>query len=251
MPDPDAGYPFKTLPVHTFLSSHERVCPRRSLPGPRAIFRFGPSPLVPVTYFPQTQFPAPKPAWDLAEQIELGWFVFIVLDGQRQHLLCPAKGRVYSPLVVAPWEMVVIQVTLQMWFPLPVPGRAPLPDTDSDRHPGTGRLPARAAQRVLGRERGKEGPRAGLARWGGAYDEGGVASFTEAKERWHPVGGLKGRLGVKSRHLYSGRKSWGGNPRIGLAGRLRARSRPLRLPITAVLRCAGILRLPFSHCPMY
>jgi hypothetical protein len=48
----------------------------------------------------QSQHPAPKPAWDLAEQIELGWFVFIILDGQGQHLLHPAKGRVSVPLEV-------------------------------------------------------------------------------------------------------------------------------------------------------
>ena len=78
-------------------------------------------------------------------------------------------SRAEAP-VVAPWEMVVIQVVIRFRCesPVPVPGRAPLPDTDSDTHPGTGRLPARAAQRVLGRERGKAGPRAGFARWGGA-----------------------------------------------------------------------------------
>ena len=40
-------------------------------------------------------------------------------------------------------------------------------ETDTDTHPGTRRLPARAAQRVLGRERGRG--RRGPCAVGGAY----------------------------------------------------------------------------------
>lgn len=176
------GWVLLSRPSQSTLS--KRGCPRRSLPGPRAILRFGPSPLLPDIPIPQTQHPAPKPARDLAEQIELGWFVFIVLDGQGQHLLCPAKGRVYTPLVAAPWVMVVTVVTPQMGSPGACPGpraasRHRLRHRLRHTHPGTRRLPARAAQRVLGRERGKAGPRAGLARWGGAYDRGrGCAGFS-------------------------------------------------------------------------
>lgn len=128
---------------------------RRSLPGPRAILRSGPSPFLPDTPSPQTQHPAPKPARDLAEQVELGWFVFIVLDGQGQHLLCPAKSRVYSPLEVAPWGDGSDSSDASNGNPQRLSGAARRCETqtDTDTHPGIRLLPARAAQRVLGRER--------------------------------------------------------------------------------------------------
>lgn len=80
--------------------------PSTPFPAPRATLRPGPCPTP-----PHTGHPAPKPARDLAQQIELGWFVFIVLDGQGQHLQCPAKGRVSRALEAAPWVMVVTGVT--------------------------------------------------------------------------------------------------------------------------------------------
>lgn len=78
---------------------------------------------------PANRAPAPKPAGDLAQQIELGWFVFIVLDGQGQHLQCPAQGRVSCPLEAAPWVMAVTAVTPPTGSPAIAPGRGPLPHT--------------------------------------------------------------------------------------------------------------------------
>lgn len=121
-----------------------------------------------------TQQPAPKPARDLAEQIELGWFVFIVLDGQRQHLLCPATGRVYSPLEVRDRVMLARLVTP----PAGIPGSGPGPRA-AGRHRqtqtlrGTRRLPAGVAQRVLGRKRKEAGKRAGLRGVGVAFSGAG------------------------------------------------------------------------------
>lgn len=151
--------PFKTLPVHMILSSRARGCPRGSLPGPRAVLRSGPSSLVPDTHFPQTQHPAPKPARDLAEQIELRWFVFIVLDGQGQHLQCPAKSRVYSPLEVAPW--VITAVTPQAGTRSDSPGpRASSRLRHRHRHtPGNSRTsgPGRATRPGTGKGGGGPG----------------------------------------------------------------------------------------------
>lgn len=49
--------------------------------------------------------------------------------------------------------------------------------TDTDTHPGTRRLPARAAQRVLGRERGRRGRgRSQRGGGGGAYGGGGMGA---------------------------------------------------------------------------
>lgn len=157
---------------------------------------------------PANRAPAPKPAGDLAQKIELGWFVFIVLDGQGQHLQCPAKGRVSSPLEVAPWVMVVTVVTPPTGIPAIVPGRGPLPDTDTNTRPGTRRLPARAAQRVLGRERGRArgaGPRGGRGLRPAPSGSWAAAVWGGAGRQVVP-GGFRGRAGVERRHLRSGRK---------------------------------------------
>lgn len=61
---------------------------------PRASFKSGLSSSPCARHpLPASLHPAPKPARDLAEQIELGGFVFVILDGQGQHLLRPAEGR--------------------------------------------------------------------------------------------------------------------------------------------------------------
>lgn len=160
MPGPKTGSPFQDPPrPHDPFLKSERGCSRGSLPGPRAVLRSGPSPFVPDTHFPQTQHPAPKPARDLAEQIELRWFVFIVLDGQGQHLQCPAKSRVYSPLEVAPW--VITAVTPQAGTPSTSPGpRASWRLRHRHRHtPGNSRTsgPGRATRPGTGKGGGGDG----------------------------------------------------------------------------------------------
>lgn len=150
---------------------------------------------------PHTGHPAPKPARDLAQQIELGWFVFIVLDGQGQHLQCPATGRVSRALDVAPWVMVVTAVTPTDGNPprdrpgpradtrhrhQHTPGNSPTSGPGRATRPGTGKGAGRWAGLARWACRGRwAGPRAGAARLprsrrGGRSGRAGSAAGSEA-----------------------------------------------------------------------
>ena len=89
------------------------------------------------------------------------------------------------------------------------PGRAPLRDTDRLRNtpenpPTSG--PSRATRPGTGKgEGGAEGGTCAVGR--GLRRGSGGASFAGGKKSWQLLRGLKGRLGVESRHLDSGRKS--------------------------------------------